>query len=226
MNIVIVEDEADLLETMEFFLREEGFAVHGCQTLTDADAYLQDGVVDVLVLDLTLDGKDALGWLDHQDLPAHTYVVIASARRGTDHRVAGFKRGADVYLEKPVELYELLAVIRRLESRLEPVLGDRWQFHRITRHLTAPNGKEVRLTGMQQALIESFASVDDHACSHAALITALGHSPDYFTPQRLDSALRRLRKTTEEQAGIAVPIENSFGWGYIFAGPLEIVEIR
>ena len=223
MNILLVEDEVDLLETMEQFLREEGMNPVCCQTLQDAERFLREAPVDVLVLDLTLGGDDALVWLKQIALQAHVQVVIVSARSGSRNRAAGFVSGADVYLEKPIDLYELLAVIQRIASRRHAVSDQAWRFCSQSRRLIAPNGIAVRLTGMQQLLIKAFIDADEHACSHASLIDALGHDPDYYSRQRLDTALRRLRQAVEQQCGMQLPVDNRYGWGYVFSGALQLI---
>ena len=128
MKILIVEDDALLLQGLILALQGEGYVCDGVTTVREAEAHLASGLYSLLVLDLGLPDEDGLHLLLRQrrqkkKLP----VLILTARDTVQERIAGLDAGADDYLIKPFALDELLARIRALirrhvnqgESRIE-----------------------------------------------------------------------------------------------------------
>ena len=221
-TVLVIEDELELLETILECLTDEGISARGCQTLAEAEAEIAQAPPAILVLDLWLGDNDGLVWLKRTTLlPESTQIVMATARTGTAARIAGINGGADVYLEKPVALEELLAVIRRLSERMLPLLAEVWHFKRSEFALIAPDGQRAKLTAGQCRLLDALGQAADCTCSRDDLIKALGHDPSYFTDKRLEVAIRRLRLAIEQQCGPHHPIETVYGWGYAFSAPLE-----
>ncbi len=221
-TILVVEDEPDLLETTLEFLEENALPAHGARTIRQMETAIATLAPDILILDLWLGQDDALDWLAQQAcLPAHTQVIMVTARSGMDNRIRGLQHGADVYLEKPVHPDELLAVIRRLGARLLPLLADVWYFKAGAFSLIAPNGEGVRLTASQQKVIGALCEAADNACTREDLIKALGHDVDYFSNRRLEVMLKRLRQAIQDQSGIPAPLNTVYGWGYAFGAPLN-----
>ncbi|MBN3882331.1 MAG: response regulator transcription factor [Nostoc sp.] len=117
-NILIAEDEPRIASFIEKGLRSQGFTT---TTVTDGLHVLdiaQNGIFDLLILDLGLPGKDGFQVLEElrgqgEDLP----VIILSARSDIHDKVAGLEGGADDYVTKPFRFEELLARVRlRLRS--------------------------------------------------------------------------------------------------------------
>lgn len=221
-TVLVIEDEPELLDTTLECLADEGISARGCLTLAEAERQIAEAPPSILVLDLGLGDNDGLAWLNQTTLlPESTQVIMATARTGITARVAGYQGGADVYLEKPVALEELLVVIHRLSERMLPLIAEAWYFKRSEFVLVAPDGQRARLTASQCRLVDALGQAADHACSREDLIKALGHDPSYFTDKRLEVAIRRLRRALEQQVGFRAPIETVYGWGYAFSAPLE-----
>lgn len=225
--VLMVEDEPDLLETTTLFLSEQGYHCRGALTLAQAEAEMAIRPPDILILDLTVDGEDALGWLnDRIELPPHTQVIMATARTGTERRITGVEGGADVYLEKPVALEELDAVVRRMEARLYPVLADVWYFNSTAFRLIAPNGAAAHLTESQRIVVDMLVQAQTAGCTREALINALGHDPEYYSQKRLEVLVRRLRQSVQRQVGLPLPLQTVYGWGYALSARFEAVDHR
>lgn len=118
MKILVVEDDALLLQGLVMALEGEGYVCDGVATARAAHASLLAGQYSLLILDLGLPDEDGLHVLlrlrrQKSMLP----VLILTARDAVEERIAGLDAGADDYLIKPFALDELLARIRALIRR-------------------------------------------------------------------------------------------------------------
>lgn len=243
-SILVVEDEADLRDTMLDYLTLEGFVVAGVGTLAAAQAWLQQHPCDVLVLDLGLPDGDGLQWLRRQGEVPQRGVIITTARGTVDDRVLGVQTGADIYLVKPVQLAELVALLRRLLARLpvgvvataaahtgiatasastEPLV---WRLNPTSWMLHAPDGSSVRLTHSEQVLLLQLAAAPGAGVSRQAIARALGHNPAVYDPRRLEIMVHRLRAKVKEQLGSALPLDTVHRYGYAFTAPMEVLHGR
>lgn len=118
MKILIVEDDALLLQGLIQALEGEGYVCDGVKTSRDAEAHLASGHYSLLILDLGLPDEDGLHLLLRLRRQKKAYpVLILTARDTVDERITGLDAGADDYLVKPFALSELLARIRALIRR-------------------------------------------------------------------------------------------------------------
>lgn len=107
-NILVVEDELKIAQTVMDYLRREGYAVLHAATIAEA-LKLVSSDIDLIVLDLML--PDGQG----EDLCAHvvglynTPVIMLTSKRSEQSRINGFASGADDYLAKPFSPRELVA---------------------------------------------------------------------------------------------------------------------
>ncbi len=117
-SILVVEDEPDLRDAMVSFLQLEGFAAAGVGSTAAADAWMAGHEVDIIILDLGLPDRDGIAWITELDGVKEKGVVMATARGKLDDRITGLNAGADAYLVKPVELGEMVAVVRNMAGKI------------------------------------------------------------------------------------------------------------
>ncbi len=128
MRLLLIEDDTDLANRLQRFLRREGFAVDRCANGIDGEFQGREYPYDAIVLDLGLPDRPGLevlaGW--RRD-GVRTPVLILTARDTWQQKVEGLQQGADDYLTKPFHEAELLArlqaLIRRSTDTLAPVLA-------------------------------------------------------------------------------------------------------
>lgn len=118
MKILIVEDDALLLQGLVLAIQQEGYTCDGVSSARAADSSLKSSQYSLMILDLGLPDEDGLVFLrrlrkQNIDLP----VLILTARDTLDDRISGLDDGADDYLVKPFALEELTARIRALIRR-------------------------------------------------------------------------------------------------------------
>lgn len=118
MKILVVEDDALLLQGLMLAMQSEGYACDGVSTAHEAGLSLATGHYSLMILDLGLPDEDGLHFLERVRREKFTLpVLILTARDTLSDRISGLDTGADDYLIKPFALEELNARIRALLRR-------------------------------------------------------------------------------------------------------------
>ncbi|MEV7194450.1 response regulator transcription factor [Streptomyces sp. NPDC093510] len=215
MRVLVVEDHAELAQSVARVLRREGMAVD--VVLDGTDALERTSVVeyDVVVLDRDLPGvpgDEVCRRLAEQ--PAHARVLMLTASGTIAHRVAGFSLGADDYLPKPFAYAELVARIRALARRsqaaLPPVLvrGD-LRLDPAQRVATRA-GERLALTPKEFAVLEYLLAAQGRVVSAEELLERVwDEATDPFTTT-VKATINRLRP----KLGIPPVIETIPRGGY------------
>jgi two-component system phosphate regulon response regulator PhoB len=223
-TILIVDDEQDLLSTVQFNLEKEGWqtrtALDGQGAL---DAALGDPTPDLILLDLMLPdmkGTDVCRQLRTRDATRDVPIVMVTAKDDEIDRVVGFEVGADDYVSKPFSMRELLlrikAILRRLDSRREhPVKDTSFGCLRIDNagHRVWVGEQEVSLTALEFRLLTTLMNRRGRVQTRDALLHDVwGHTPGLPT-RTVDTHIQRLRKKLSDASDY---IETLRGVGYRF----------
>ena len=200
MRALLVEDDATIAEFVERGLREAGFAV---DREADGEAGLAAAMrasYDVAIVDLMLPKRDGLSLIEELRRQGVAMpVLILSARRSVDDRVAGLQRGGDDYLTKPFAFAELLArvqaLLRRATRAPEPTtltVAD-IVLDLLSRRVTRA-GRQIDLRPREFALLEYLMRNAGKVVSKTMI---LSHVWEYnFDPQTniVDVLVSRLRE--------------------------------
>jgi DNA-binding NtrC family response regulator len=120
-QILILDDESAIREGLEVFLSESGYQTHGCATWQEAKRILDTGSVQVMILDIVLqglerkaDGMDLLRIVkaEHPEVE----VIMISGHATVDRVINAWRVGAIMFLEKPYQLDDLLQAVQRAET--------------------------------------------------------------------------------------------------------------
>jgi two-component system phosphate regulon response regulator PhoB len=120
--IQIAEDEQDMAGLMAHYLRRNGFAVEVTADGLEALNTLMQRRPDLVVLDWmlpTMSGIEICRLVKSSPLLKHTPILMVTALASTEHKLEGFRHGADDYLAKPFDMRELVARVRNLLHRSE-----------------------------------------------------------------------------------------------------------
>ena len=145
MRILLAEDDPMLGDGLQAGLRQQGFQVDWVRDGEAAERELASGVYAAGVLDLGLprkDGMDVLRALRERKLS--TPVLVLTARDAVPDRIRGLDLGADDYVVKPVDLYELGARLRSLVRRAHGQVQDSLRCGGV---LLEPAARQVSLNG-------------------------------------------------------------------------------
>ena len=222
-RVLVIEDEAALLEALVTYLNMEGFTADGVGSLATASQWMRTHQFDILILDLGLPDGDGLKWLIDNESLRDKGVIITTARGESKQRIDGIRAGADVYLVKPIQLEELASLVSNLMRRLQAQVIPRWTLTRTNWTLQSPSGLAIKLTHSESVLLHKMADHPGEAVSRQDLVLSLGHDPDTYDFRRLEILIRRLRNKTKESLGSDLPLETVHKVGYAFAAPIEIV---
>jgi DNA-binding response OmpR family regulator len=118
VRILIVEDDQALLHAVATVFQEESYQVDRAETGDDGLYLAEQGIYDLVVLDIMLPGMDGFSVVEQlRKKSINVPVLMLTARDGVEDRVRGLDKGADDYLTKPFAVEELLARARALLRR-------------------------------------------------------------------------------------------------------------
>lgn len=223
MRILVVEDDGALRDTLSQALRQAGYGVDPVADGRTADAALETGSYDLVVLDLglpQLDGIEVLRQLrGRQD---RTPVLVLSARDGVDQRVLGLKIGADDYLTKPFALPELEArvgaLIRRASGGLVRLINGPLELD-LTNHLALLKGKPLEISVREMTILEALMQRVGQVVIKTRLAQQISDWEGEVGNNAIEVYVHRLRKKLEPQG---VHIRTIHGLGYLLEAHHEI----
>jgi DNA-binding response OmpR family regulator len=220
MRILVVEDEERLARALKRGLRREGYAVDCLADGTAAELRLRvsHDDYDLVILDLTLPGKDGVDVC--RDVRARSIslpVLMLTARDGTEAKVAGIDSGADDYLIKPFDFDELLARLRMLLRRPRQILPPELVVSDLVldpagRRVTRA-GEEVVLTTKEFALLEFFARNAGQVLSREQILTHVWDEEFDSFSNVVDVHIKNLRGKIDHGRRDSV-VETVRGLGY------------
>ncbi|HTV04383.1 MAG TPA: sigma-54 dependent transcriptional regulator [Acidobacteriaceae bacterium] len=153
-HILVVDDEADIRESLEGILREEGYSVTSTASGEEAVVLLRDAPYDVLLLDIFLPDRDGLDVLhDIGDLATENRpeVIIVSGHATIETAVKATKLGAFDFLEKPLSLERTLIVVKNaMEARR--LRNENLEYKRQLALETTVTGESVSAKAIRQQI--------------------------------------------------------------------------
>ena len=172
MNLLVVEDDAQLAELVERVFREDGHSPVVVGSLAEAERELDLRAFDIVVLDWMLPDGDGLALCSRlrQEQPTLP-IVMLTARGEVQDRVFGLRAGADDYLTKPFEVEELLARVEAVSRRARQGWLTSVGLLEIDRRaqLVRAAGKRLDLTSREYALLARLADSPGACVSRAVL---------------------------------------------------------
>ena len=225
-KVLIVEDETDLVKLLKYNLEKEGFKVNYATDGTVALAEARRDPPDLVILDLMLPGLDGLEvcrQLRRNERFVRTPVLILSARSEEADRIVGLELGADDYVTKPFSTREVIARVRALLRRNEPVAPPRLRIHRgdiiidPTAHSVYVAGRSVELSALEFRLLHYLASHPGMVFSRDQLLDSVWGNDRTVTPRSVDVYIRRIREKVEPKPQEPAYVQTIHGVGYRFA---------
>ena len=199
MRVLLIEDDESIAQGLAATLRQAGYAVDACATLSAAHAALRVEPFDLILLDLGLPDGDGLDWLRQQRQQGMSApVLIMTARDALPDRVAGLDAGADDYLVKPVAPEELLArlrvALRRSEGRASPLLRHGTLEVDPAAHTVRRDGQPVTLRAKEFALLLVLLRAAGQVVSRQRLEESLYGFDEGLESNALEVHIHHLRK--------------------------------
>jgi DNA-binding response OmpR family regulator len=226
-NVLIVEDEAGIVDFLRDNLRQDEHRVRAVGTVRDAMVALKGERHDIVLIDIGLpdgSGLDVVRAIRGGDAgDPGVGVIVLTARAEEQDRLRGFDRGADDYVPKPFSYPELLARVSALHERIRRVTRrDVIAFGALEIDILARivriAGTPIALPAKEFELLAALARDPERVIPKAELLERIWGYRDSHTTRTLDSHASRLRRRLESELPGTRYIVNRWGVGYALVG--------
>ena len=238
ISILVVDDDAKIRTLLRRLFEGEGWQGLEASSREEVRGQLAGGRVDLITLDLMLDGEDGLTIARELRQDSNIPIIMVSGKGDTIDRVVGLEIGADDYITKPFHLREVLARVRAVLRRSEEATAatsfslsarEAFCFGGFTvdlskRELHGPEGLLIPLTTAEFALLEVFVRNVNRVLSRDRIMDLTkGHEWNPLD-RTIDNHVARLRKKIEHDPDNPLLIKTVRGIGYSFT--TDIVPVR
>jgi two-component system copper resistance phosphate regulon response regulator CusR len=203
LKILLIEDEPKATAYLRQGLTESGYAVEVAYNGTDGLHAAVNGDHGLVILDVMLPGIDGFAVLSALRTSKQVPVLMLTARGKTDDKVRGFDLGADDYLVKPFQFPELLARVRALLKRGQPVNGEsvlRAEDLEIdsVRHRATRAGQRIDLSAKEFALLTLLVQKTGEVLSRTQIASLVWDIHFDSDTNVVEVAIRRLRAKIDD----------------------------
>ncbi|HIK17942.1 MAG TPA: response regulator transcription factor [Leptolyngbyaceae cyanobacterium M33_DOE_097] len=218
MRILLVEDDADQLEPLHAALSQAGHIVDGIRDGAIAQWIISQRDYDLLILDWLLPQVNGLNLCrQYRHLGKTAPVLILTAKDTTTDKVSGLDAGADDYLVKPADVFELLARVRALGRRSPLWKGDTLHVEDLTLYLpnlTVERGEQsLQLSTREFQLLEYFMRHPRQVLSRNQIEQVLWEWGTEPESNAITTLVRRVRQRLQA-VGVSDWLETVYGMGY------------
>ena len=204
-NILIIEDEKDIVEALEYNLKKEGFKTYKAYDGRAGLKQARDRCPDLIILDLMLplvDGLDVCKALKKGPRTAAIPIIMLTAKGSEADKVLGLELGADDYITKPFGMRELIARVKTILKRYsvppEAAAGAVLKFPDlqidIEKHEVKAGGKLVELTAKEFSLLQYLAENQGKAITRDRLLDAVWGIEVAIETRTVDVHVKSLRE--------------------------------
>lgn len=220
MKILIVEDEYEILRSIESFLLSESYIVEKATDYASGIEKVQLYEYDCILLDISLPGGSGLKILEEMKKAGITgNTIIISAKNSLEDKITGLDLGADDYLTKPFHLAELHARIKAVLRRKQLDGSNVLKLGNVSvdfdKHLVYIDDQELRLNRKEFDILSFFAMNTNKLITKEVLA-------EHVWGDNIDSAdnfdfvyaqMKNLRKKLKD-SNAGIMLENVYGVGY------------
>lgn len=202
-TILVVDDEPDILELVQYNLEKEGFAVYTAGNGREAIEIAERSQPDLILLDVMMPEMDGMETcMEMRENPRLQNTVIAFlTARGEDYsQIAGFDAGADDYITKPIKPRVLLSRIKALlrrsaksETPNKVFQGKTIQIDR-ERYIVVHNGEEMTIPKKEFELLSLLVSQPGKVFTRSSILTDVWGSDVVVGDRTIDVHIRKLRE--------------------------------
>jgi len=220
-KILIVDDEPEICEILEFNLVSEGFEVQVAYSAEEAETKLDD-TFSLILLDVMMGGISGYKFAEQIRKKGETIpIVFLTAKSNENEMLTGFSVGADDYITKPFSVKEVVArlkaVLKRAPQKNSGTIPNELKFDHLTidsvlKEITI-DGDRVELTKKEFEIILLLAQNPERIFSREDIIENLWKDTPFITVRTVDVHITRLRK---KMGDFAYMISNRSGYGYRF----------
>jgi len=199
-KIVVVEDEEDILELIEYNLTKEGYEVIGFLNTKNVQQLLYEESVDLLLMDRNLPNVEGSEFVASLREDGFMTPVIYLSAKGLDSEIEeGFLRGGDDYITKPFNMRELLLRIKALLRRTTKNVEDAILVHRDlvldnSARTLRVDGKNIDITKLEFDLLSEFILNKNSVLDREYLLENVWDSAEEYQYKTVNVAINRLKE--------------------------------
>lgn len=219
-TILVVDDEQDLLDLIEYNLRKEGFDVLKAENGQDGIQMAREHSPDLVLLDIMMpkmDGLEVCDLMRNDNALKKIPIIFLTARGDEKTEIAGLNKGADDYITKPISTTKLIsrikAVMRRFYETDEVV--QKFDVHDLVidrdRYIVSRGDDEFHLPRKEFELLYFLASRKGKVLDRQALLNKVWGDNIYVVDRTVDVHVRKIREKLGDHY-----IETVKGVGYRF----------
>jgi len=220
IEIVIIEDESDILELLEYHLEKEGYSVMGFLSTENVEQFLEEESPALMIVDRNLPNVEGSEFVSQmRELGYDIPVMFLTARDKESDLVEGFNSGGDDYMTKPFSSKELLVRIEALLRRSGVTSVDKMKYKDLTldieKRLLSIENKVIDLTNLEFKLLYTFVKNPHQPLDRDFLREEVwGDDSANFHDKTINVAMNRLKKKIDPE-GEKAYFEPVWGVGYL-----------
>ena len=198
--ILIVEDEVDILELIEFNLSREGYETIGFLNTKRVTKVLEEEKVDLILMDRNLPGAEGSEFVASlRQRGIQTPVIFISAKDKDSDIEEGFERGGDDYLTKPFSMKELALRVKAILRRTKKVSDTGMVVYRdislnLPARTIAINTRPVELTKLEFDLLYALISNQNVVLDRDTLLESVWGGDEVYQDRTVNVAINRLKE--------------------------------
>ncbi len=219
IEIIVIEDEPDILELLEYHLEKEGYTVTGFLSTENVEQFLEEENPALMIVDRNLPGVEGSEFVSQiRELGYDIPVMFLTARDKESDLEEGFHSGGDDYMTKPFSSKELLLRVAALLKRSGATSTDKVKYRDLILDLQQRElfieHKRIELTNLEFKLLHTFVKNPNQPLDRDFLRDEVwGDDSANFHDKTINVAMNRLKKKIDPESAkeYFVPV---WGVGY------------
>lgn len=219
-TILVVDDERDLLDLIEYNLKKEGFKVLKAENGEEGISKAKEHKPDLILLDIMMpkmDGLEAVEIMRKDDELKKTPIIFLTARSDEKTEIDGLNKGGDDYITKPISTTKLVSRIKAALRRFDDSeqTANKLEVHDLQidkdRYIVLQEGNEFQLPRKEFELLFFLASRKGKVLDRQTLLNKVWGDNIYVVDRTVDVHVRKIREKLGDHY-----IETVKGVGYRF----------
>ena len=220
-TILLIDDEDDIRELLEYNLKKEGFTVLSTDNGSDGIALAQKHIPDIILLDVMMpemDGVEVCEQIRANDSTSNIFICFLTARNEDYSQIAGLEAGADDYIAKPIKprvlISKLKAILRRGATTIEQA-PSKTSTQRLVidrdRYIVIKDGEQIHFPRKEFELLALLASKPEKVFDREVILEKVWGDGVVVGDRTIDVHIRKLREKIGDEY-----IKTVKGVGYKF----------